>query len=249
MLAGVRNARRPGDPYRMSIGSTAGCLPAHWYSQMWYSPLFWIAVAVTVFWALGAYNRLMRLRSAVVQAFGGLDAHMLRVMALLGEFASARMGREQPCGEPCEKVPFIYGALEGASVQFGASLAVARARPLRADALAALSAARSTLDSSWNAAMTQADALPASETGCATINPHEGQRRDADASDDAAQAPAVEDPPALLQWQIRWSEHALHCNEAVEVFNDAVDQYNDAITQFPASLLARICGFQTARGL
>ena len=34
---------------------------------MWSSPLFWILVAVMVFWALGAYNRLVRLR-AVAQA-------------------------------------------------------------------------------------------------------------------------------------------------------------------------------------
>ena len=38
--------------------------------MLWSSPLFWIAFAVFLFWALGAYNRLMRLRSAVVQSFG-----------------------------------------------------------------------------------------------------------------------------------------------------------------------------------
>ncbi len=35
---------------------------------MWSSPLFWILVAVMVFWALGAYNRLVRLRAAVQAA-------------------------------------------------------------------------------------------------------------------------------------------------------------------------------------
>ena len=35
---------------------------------MWSSPLFWILVAVMVFWALGAYNRLVRLRAAAQAA-------------------------------------------------------------------------------------------------------------------------------------------------------------------------------------
>ena len=35
---------------------------------MWSSPLFWIIVAVMVFWALGAYNRLVRLRAAAQAA-------------------------------------------------------------------------------------------------------------------------------------------------------------------------------------
>ena len=39
-----------------------------------------------LFWALGAYNRLTRLRSSVVQAFGAVDAHLVRLIALLGEF-------------------------------------------------------------------------------------------------------------------------------------------------------------------
>lgn len=35
---------------------------------MWSSPLFWILVAVLVFWSLGAYNRLVRLKSAAQAA-------------------------------------------------------------------------------------------------------------------------------------------------------------------------------------
>ena len=58
--------------------------------MLWSSPLFWIAFAVFLFWALGAYNRLMRLRSAVVQSFGSFDAHMVRLVALLGEFGAAQ---------------------------------------------------------------------------------------------------------------------------------------------------------------
>ena len=46
------------------------------------SPVFWGLCALMLFWAVGAYNRLVRLRSAVVQAFGGLDAQFFKVAGL-----------------------------------------------------------------------------------------------------------------------------------------------------------------------
>lgn len=135
-------------------------------------------------------------------------------------------------------------------MQFSASLAVARAQPLHADALAALASARSVLDASWDAAMNLEDALPVPDQGATALDAlSQGFKRGIDATDAMAQAPALEAAAALLPWQIRWNEHVLHNDQAIAVFNDAVSQYNDAIAQFPASLLARICGFRTARGL
>jgi LemA protein len=114
---------------------------------MWLSsPLYWIVVAIVLFWALGAYNRLMRLRSAVVQAFGGFDAHMVRLLALLGEFSAAQEVLDGAAQRDS-------AALQGASTQLGASLAVARARPLQPEAMAALSAARDVLQTTWYTAM------------------------------------------------------------------------------------------------
>ena len=37
------------------------------------SVLGWLLLGVLVFWAVGAYNRLVRLRSAAVQSYGALD--------------------------------------------------------------------------------------------------------------------------------------------------------------------------------
>jgi len=172
---------------------------------MWSSPLFWIVFAIVLFWALGAYNRLMRLRSAVVQAFGGFDAHMVRLVALLGEFSAAQAVQQEGGG-----LRDGGAALQGATTQLGASLAVARARPLQADAMAALATARDVLQTTWQGAM-QSD--------------HDGV------------------------WQARWNEHARQNTQAIVLFNEAVAQYNAAIAQFPASLLARVFGFNAARGL
>ncbi|MDD2545265.1 MAG: LemA family protein [Burkholderiaceae bacterium] len=108
------------------------------------SSLFWIFGATVLFWVVGAYNRIVRLRSAVVQAFGRLDAHLVCLMALLGEF-EAVWGRVTDTGQT-ERT-----ALQAATVQMGASVAVARARPLDAEASAALSAVMEVLASTWSA--------------------------------------------------------------------------------------------------
>ncbi|RYH08363.1 MAG: lema family protein, partial [Alphaproteobacteria bacterium] len=42
------------------------------------SLLLWSLVALLLFWFVGAHNRLVRLRSAAVQAYGALDALIVR---------------------------------------------------------------------------------------------------------------------------------------------------------------------------
>ncbi|AVS75953.1 LemA family protein, partial [Paracidovorax cattleyae] len=87
----------------------------------------WIFLAVLLFWAVGAYNRLVRLRSAAIQAFGGLDVHFVRITGMLGEYEAA-----QSPALPAQSE--VRTALWAATTQFGACLAVARARPLDAGA-------------------------------------------------------------------------------------------------------------------
>jgi LemA protein len=197
---------------------------------MWSSPLFWIAVAISAFWALGAYNRLMRLRSAVVQAFGGFDAHIVRQLALLSEFGAAYDAASHPVGGGSAGTGTEMAALQGAATQLSASLAVARARPLRKDAIAALAAARDVLHTTWDKAARIEDihtAAPAT-TGNQTL---------------------LAQPAPRSPWVARWSEHVLQNAQAISVFNDAVQHYNAAIAQFPANLLALAFGFKAARGL
>ena len=202
--------------------------------MLWSSPLFWIACAVFLFWALGAYNRLMRLRSAVVQSFGSFDAHMVRLVALLGEFGAAQT--VQRGSLLADAGAQELAALQGAVTQFSASLAVARARPLQGDAVAALAAAREVLRATWATALQKLLADPAQPTA---LTP---------AVDAGTGAPGAV-PVGLSVWQVRWEEHAVQNEQAIRVFNEAVVQYNAAIAQFPASLLARVFGFKAARAL
>lgn len=202
--------------------------------MLWSSPLFWIVFAIFLFWALGAYNRLMRLRSAVVQSFGSFDAHMVRLVALLGEFGAAQsVQRGRLFGDSGGQE---MATLQGATTQLSASLAVARAHPLQAEAVAALTAARDVLQATWlGAARKLQDDVQDDGTQAA---PEDATL--------AAQEPAL---AVLSIWQVRWDEHAIQNEQAIRVFNDAVVQYNAAIAQFPASLLAWVFGFKVARVL
>lgn len=181
-----------------------------------------------LFWALGAYNRLTRLRSTVVQAFGAVDAHLVRLIALLGEF-DAVQGNHQPAGTPVAPdgaappavLPVVdpakVAALRGATTQMGASLAVARAQPLQPETLAALTAARNVLEATWRAMVTEAD------------------------------GPGMQE--MLVPWSIRWEEHRTQIDLAVQVINNAAAQHDAAIHQFPARVLAWVFGFKAAKGL
>lgn len=98
------------------------------------SSFLWILLAVVLFWAVGAYNRLVRLRSAAIQAFGGLDVHLVRMQALPA-------GCSAMAGLKGVEEASAWQSLQAAATQFGALLAAARAQPLQADSAAVLSTA------------------------------------------------------------------------------------------------------------
>jgi LemA protein len=109
--------------------------------------LTWIAVAVLVFWAVGAYNRLVRLRGEANAAFAELDAQLQRqvelVDALVGEEPASIFGGAQAS---------FWGGLQGAAGQLRATLAIARQKPLEPDRIEALGAAQSVLALAWERA-------------------------------------------------------------------------------------------------
>lgn len=180
------------------------------------SLVFWVLLAVAFFWAVGAYNRLVRLRAQVGQAFAALDAQLVRQLVWVqGCLPPAlRGGAPLPPGRAEGPVGAAWASLRAASEQFAHSLAAARARPLDAAALAALSSARGVLETSWQRVWT----LGEDPEGLALAEPLLGQHEQL-----LAQALPL-----------------------CEAFNRAVLGYNQAIAQFPALLLARLFGFRQA---
>ncbi len=49
------------------------------------SIIFWIVAALVLFWAVGAYNRLMRLRADSNTAFTALETELAKHVALVRE--------------------------------------------------------------------------------------------------------------------------------------------------------------------
>ncbi|QIL83175.1 LemA family protein [Diaphorobacter sp. HDW4A] len=181
----------------------------------------WLIVfAVLVFWAVGAYNRLMRLRSAAIQAFGALDVELLRRTALLGEYDAAVTGPRVPQDAQ------MHEALRASGTQYAASLAVMRSRPLDAHAGAALVAAGKVLDAAWQTLVDASQAQPLQEAG------------DTD---------SVHSTMMALNSLVERSAHQrTQIDLATAQFNAAVDHYNQAVAQFPASMLAGVFGFKQA---
>lgn len=113
------------------------------------SLMWWIGAAVLLFWSVGGYNRLVRLRSEAKAAFALLDTELTRQVALVDACLPA--GETQPASLFDGESSF-WGGLQGAAAQFAASLAFARHRPLDPEGMAALRAAQDVLAMAWERA-------------------------------------------------------------------------------------------------
>ncbi len=178
--------------------------------------MHWLALllALGLFWMVGAYNRLVRLRSAVMRAFGALDTFFVRWIALTSECLAA-LDDLAPDGGMAD----AGAAVAAATTQLGASLAVARARPLDGGAIAALGAGVQALAGAWQ-----------------TLTSYDGG---GDATVQGELALWARQNESLRQQSV----------PARTAFNEAVASYNGAVVQFPASVLAWLFGFRQTHSL
>ena len=179
----------------------------------------WLGLPVVVFWAVGAYNRLVRLRAEVKHSFAGLVRHWRQQLQVAESSLPAQwvngLGAHSMDMVPAADRPWI--ALKAASTQFVASLDAAQTRPLDPASVAALRSAQDVLVAAWArviAGLEEHSALPGIE-------------------------------PPHRKWDDQWQlTDGARCR-----FNDAVQAYNDAISQFPARLLAWLFSFRPGRSL
>ncbi len=172
--------------------------------------------AILVFWALGAYNRLVRLRGHVSRSLQALAAtwqtQAQAVGVRLEKYAQGRETESQWAS--LDDDALRWRPLTLAARQFLACLAVIQAKPQQIAALDDISsvrAARDIFETNW-------------------------QRLQAE-QEDLAGAPI---PPDL---QILWAQHEPLALEKLRDYNQAVRDYSQAIGQFPAALLAWVFGF------
>ena len=79
----------------------------------------WIAAALTLFWMVGAYNRLVRLRSEVNGAFAQLEAQLTKQVQLV--HACSPPEEEQLASQFSGGSAF-WGGLQGAASQLAVAL-------------------------------------------------------------------------------------------------------------------------------
>ncbi len=162
------------------------------------SIVLWSVFAVLLFWIVGAYNRLMRLRTEANAAFAALDAHLARQVDLV---RNQLPGPEATQPASLDGEGSFWAGLHGAAAQFAASLAAARTRPLEPAGIAALSAAQDVLAMAW-------------------------ERAERDDAHDLA-GPRLPDTVTAHRAQIALQTHAAtqQFNQAVARYNQAIAQF------------------------
>ena len=110
-------------------------------------------LAILVFWAVGAYNRLIRLKNVIANAFGQIDVQLKRRYDLIPnpvEAAKKYLSHERETLE----------AVITARTQAKSASDAARSRPANALAVTTLAAAEQALDGSLGRLFAVAEAYP-----------------------------------------------------------------------------------------
>ncbi len=101
----------------------------------------WFVLAILLFWAMGAYNSLVRCRSQGNVSFAVLEGFLDHYVLLVKTNA--------PDPQLHESVQVAWAGLAASAEQFKVSLRFARAQPLHGPAMNALRTAHGTLCESW----------------------------------------------------------------------------------------------------
>ena len=120
------------------------------------SPVSWILLAaalLVVFWAVGAFNRLTRLKNAIANAFGQIDVQLKRRYDLIPNLVEVARGYLQHEASTLEAVIQARGQAQGAA-------AAARVAPTNAGAVGALAVAEGALGASLGRLMVVSERYP-----------------------------------------------------------------------------------------
>jgi LemA protein len=114
------------------------------------SLLLWLLLATSVFWAMGVYNRLMRLRARGWDALGSVDKYLVQLLDLACKrFGVLDVVAARAASQQGESIPPEWAALVECLVVLDESLRNARAQPLKPDAMQALATAADRLQREW----------------------------------------------------------------------------------------------------
>jgi LemA protein len=161
----------------------------------------WWVLALLLFWAVGAYNRLVRLRGAALAAFQPVDARLSQFIALLQE--QSPLAFEPQRTQPLAVTSTLWAGLQGASTQFDVALRVVRRQPLDPEAVEALRTAQETLQVWWDRLVQECRDQPDQAPASWQMAWMDNRRQTAEAADTFNQAvlahnAAIRQFPALV---------------------------------------------------
>jgi LemA protein len=110
-------------------------------------------LALLVFWAVGAHNRLIRLKNTIANAFGQIDVQLKRRYDLIPNLVEAAKKYLSHESSTLEAVMAARNQAQGASD-------AVRSRPANADAVVALASAEQALHGSLGRFFAVAEAYP-----------------------------------------------------------------------------------------
>lgn len=178
---------------------------------------WWFVGALLLFWFVGAQNRLMRLRTTALTAYGALDAALMKQL----DYVQTRSTRAMVVSGVAKQDVNTESSLLSAVAQLSAMLAMTRLRPLEPSRIASLVTALHTMLNAWE-----------------RMYPGEVIRFDAEGtlSMPASLPGELQDMP--IPSPFAWPEPSAAAEIARGQFNQAVQAYNRAISQFPALIVA-----------
>ncbi len=186
------------------------------------SILFWVACAIVVFWALGAYNRLVGLRGQLLRALHALTAQwQANAQALREALADlSRVPETDSAWASLGDEASSWRPLGQATKQFQACVGAVAAKSQvvpPVDDMASVRAAHAVMEGAW--------------------------QRLVNTSDDLA-GQAVPQNLTLL-----WQHQQMQAQEKLRDYNTSAQLYNQAVGQFPALLIGWLFGFNAAQVL
>ena len=161
-------------------------------AQFW----MWGVAAVLVFWAVGAHNRLVRLRNDLARAFAPVEAQIQHRHVLLQQWRDAL----HPL---IEHSPRPFDVLHAACGQLQAACDAVRARPSAARAAASLRLAEETLAEARTRLHAELPAKPEMLVGLAVV--------------------VLDEELAAADSTLGFARRQF--NEAAQIYNDALDQF------------------------
>lgn len=113
------------------------------------SLLLWGLAIIGVAWAVGAYNRLVRLRAEVNAAFAAVDAELQPLARLVEDMLEGIDPDDEDRQEPSDK---FLAPIREASASLSAALVTARAKPLDGERIQAVRQAGEVWARAWDRA-------------------------------------------------------------------------------------------------